>query len=319
MVKFSIITPQYNSYDMMGRYFDSLEKQTYKDFEIVIVDDHSTDGSYEKIKEYSLKSPLNIKLFQTEENSGPGQARNIGLDNASGEWVTFVDNDDWVATDFLEQIVGVIDKERVNCIIYDYCTYREGETSIAKSMYINTPGVKSVSDCVTSVRNHAVGKVYKLAECKEVRFPKLRRCEDVAFVIQAIAACGGAYYLNKPLYYYLQRPTSLSNNSKLDETDLVKAFSILEDKLLQKYPAEMKEKSVADLLYGGVLMICKKGGGASEIKNYIKNYEKKYPQWWKCDIINHLGIFKKVFLNLVRFQFIPGLRLLSYIHSKMIK
>ena len=318
MPKYSIITPQYNSFSLMERYFDSLENQTFKDFEVVIVDDYSTDDSYEKLQEYASRSPLAITLRQAEKNAGPGNARNIGLDNAKGEWITFIDNDDWVVTDFLERVDKVIEREDVNCVIYDYYTWRDGKTSIAKSMYINGGGVKTLSDCVISVRNHTFGKFYKLSECENIRFPLLRKCEDVAYVCQAIAACGSAYYLNEPLYYYWQRPTSLSNNKKLDEGDLLKAFGMLEKTIGKKYPEEMKEKSVCDILYGALLTMCKAGKSNKEIRQYIEDYEKKYPEWWKCKIIGYIGKAKQVFLKCVQYRLIWGLKGITYVHSRMI-
>ena len=88
------------------------------------------------------------------------------------------------------------------------------------------------------------GGVIPLSICREknIQYLELRHCEDVAFVIRAIEACGSAYYLNEPLYYYYQHPTSLSNNTKLDEADMVRAFAILEDELGSKYTNEIKEK-----------------------------------------------------------------------------
>lgn len=107
MAKYSIITPQFNSFELMDKYFDSLLNQTVRDFEVVIVDDCSTDGSWKKLQEYVRQSPLQITLLQAEKNSGPGNARNMGIEAAKGEWITFVDNDDWVARDFLEKIDAV--------------------------------------------------------------------------------------------------------------------------------------------------------------------------------------------------------------------
>ena len=319
MAKYSIITPQFNSFELMDKYFDSLLNQTVRDFEVVIVDDCSTDGSWKKLQEYVRQSPLQITLLQAEKNSGPGNARNMGIEAAKGEWITFVDNDDWVARDLLEKIDAVIKKEKVNCVIYDYYAWLDGNTSISRSMYINKRGKKSVSDCMISVRNHTVGKFYKLSECQHVRFPKIRRCEDVAYVCQAIAACGNAYYLNEPLYFYRQRPTSLSNNAKMDHSDMVNAFAILEDKFLKKYPLEMKNKSVTDILYGALLMMCKSGKDNTTILNYIKEYEKKYPEWWKCEIIKYLGKPKIAFLKCAQWHFVPGIKLIAYLHSQMIK
>lgn len=268
---------------------------------MVIVDDCSTDGSWKKLQEYVRQSPLQITLLQAEKNSGPGNARNMGIEAAKGEWIAFVDNDDWVARDFLEKIDAVIKKENVNCVIYDYYAWLDGNTSVSRSMYINKRGKKSVS------------------ECQHVRFTKIRRCEDVAYVCQAIAACGNAYYLNEPLYFYRQRPTSLSNNAKMDHSDMVNAFAILEDKFLKKYPLEMKNKSVTDILYGALLMMCKSGKDNTTILNYIKECEKKYPQWWKCEIIKYLGKPKMAFLKFAQLHFVPGIKLIAYLHSRMIK
>lgn len=259
--KYSIITPMYNSFDLMRRYFDSLERQSLKNFEVIIVDDCSTDNSYKNMKEYAKTTPLKMTILKTEKNAGPGNARNLGMDVAKGEWITFIDNDDWVDTDLLRKIENVVSKEKVNCVIYDYYTTDGEKKSVSRSMYSGQAGKVSLSQCMIACRNHAIGKFYKLSNCREknIRYPELRRCEDVAFVCRAIDACETVYYLNEPLYYYYQRSTSLSNNKKLDETDMVKAFNVLEKTLGDKYPEEIKEKSVSDLLYGGLLMMCKSG------------------------------------------------------------
>ena len=319
MAKYSIITPQFNSFDLMDKYFDSLLNQTLKDFEVIIVDDCSTDDSWERLQAYVKNSSLQITLLQSKQNSGPGNARNMGIDAAKGEWITFVDNDDWVATDFLEKVDAVIEREKVNCVIYDYYAWLDGKTSISRSMYINKDGRKTVSDCMISVRNHTVGKFYKLSECKDVRFPNVRRCEDVAYVCQAIAACGNAYYLNEPLYYYRQRPTSLSNNARMGHSDMVNAFAILEEKFGAKYPLEMKNKSVTDILYGALLMMCKSGKSNASVLQYIREYEAKYHEWWKCEIIKYLGKPKMMFLKFAQWHFVPGVKLIAYLHSQMIK
>lgn len=318
MPKFSIITPQYNSFDLMADYFKSLEKQTFKDFEVIIVDDCSTDGSYDKLQEFVASSKLDIKLFRSDINSGPGNARNIGLDHVSGEWITFVDNDDWVVDTFLEEINEVINREKINAVIYDYYGYLNGKLSIHHSMYIPTAGRKTVSDCVISARNHTVGKFYKFTNCNRLRFPNIRRCEDVAYVSQAIALCGGAYYLNKPLYYYRQRPTSLSNKSSLDETEMLQAFAILNKTIGEKYRKELCDKSVTDLLYGVLLMMCKAHKSRTEIMKYIYAYEHKYPEWTKSILIPYLGFPKRAFLFFARLHSVLGLKLIAKLHSYLI-
>lgn len=318
MPRFTIITPQYNSFDLMANYFDSLSNQTYKDFEVIIVDDCSVDGSYEKLVEYTKESNLNIRLFQSKYNQGPGNARNIGLDNVKGEWITFIDNDDWVSHDFLEKINNIIEEQNVNAVIYDYYGWLDGKVSINHSMYIPSSGLKTASECVISVRNHTFGKFYKFSDCKNLRFPNIRRCEDVAYVSQALVLCRKAYYLMEPLYYYRQRPNSLSNQSKMDETGMLQAFSILEDRLGNEYPDEIKQKSVCDLLYGVLLMMCKARKSNKELLTYIKKYENKYPDWHKSEIINYLGLPKKVFLKCAKLHSVMGIRIITKIHSYLI-
>lgn len=318
--KYSIVTPMYNSFSLMKRYFASLCQQTYKNFEVIIVDDCSSDDSYEELCKYAEVSPLTIRLFKTEKNGGPGIARNIGMDAARGEWITFIDNDDWVDTHLFEKIEDVIKENEVNSVIYDYYTTNGKENKPASSMYYGEGGVIPLSKCMIYARNHTFGKFYKLSNCREknIRYPEVRRCEDVAFVIRAIDACGSAYYLNEPLYYYYQRPTSLSNNTKLDEADMVKAFAILEDKLGSKYPEELKEKSVTDILYGALLMMCKAGKSKKEIVAYIDSYEKKYPSWEKSEIIKHLGRAKEIFLKMAKSRNVFGMKAIAMVHSLII-
>ncbi len=318
--KYSIVTPMYNSFALMNRYFNSLADQTYKNFEVIIVDDCSTDDSYQRLCDYVKRSPLTIKVLHTEKNGGPGIARNMGMDAASGEWLTFIDNDDWVDVQLLEKIDKVINEYAVNAIIYDYYTTNGKDNKVAKSMYYGTEGELSISDCIKYVRNHTVGKFYKISECRKkcVKYPSLRRCEDVAFVIRAITACEKAYYLDEPLYYYYQRPASLSNNSKLDESDMVEAFAILENEYKETYPNELKEKSVTDILYGGLLMMCKAGKRKDEIIRYINEYESKYPEWEKCKIIDYLGSGKLLFLRMAKKRAVIGMKALATIHSMTI-
>ena len=318
--KYSIITPMFNSFNLMKRYFDSLNYQTFKDFEIIIVDDCSTDGSYEKLLQYVKKSVLTISVYRSEENKGPGNARNIGMNMAKGEWITFIDNDDWVEYTLLEKIDKVLSNNAVNCVIYDYYITDGRNKRVARSMYGGKSGKVSLPDCMMSVRNHTIGKFYRLSNCREnnIYFPELKRCEDVAFVCRAIDACGSVYYIDQPLYYYFQRPSSLSNNKKMDETDMIKAFGILEKELGRKYPKELKEKSVPDVLYGVLLIMCKSGKKNCEIKDYIKIYEKKYPEWYKCESVKKLGKAKEFFLIAARYRQIAIIKLLAYVHSKLI-
>ena len=110
MPRFSVVIPVYNSYNLLEKCLETLEEQTYKDFEVVIVDDCSTDNSFEKLQNYSQDSKLNFHVFKNDKNSGPGETRNNGIRNATGEYVIFIDSDDYIETNSLELINKVIEK-----------------------------------------------------------------------------------------------------------------------------------------------------------------------------------------------------------------
>ena len=95
----SVIVPVYNTEQYLHRCIDSILTQTYTDFELLLIDDGSKDKSGDICDEYALKDSR-IRVFH-KENGGVSSARNLGLDNAAGEWITFVDSDDWIIESYL--------------------------------------------------------------------------------------------------------------------------------------------------------------------------------------------------------------------------
>lgn len=98
--KVSVIVPVYNAGKYLHRCIGSIMAQTYTDFELLLVDDGSTDGSGKICDEYAQKDSR-IRVFH-KENGGAASARNVGLDNACGEWIAYIDGDDWTAPTFLK-------------------------------------------------------------------------------------------------------------------------------------------------------------------------------------------------------------------------
>lgn len=334
MPRFSIVTPSYNSGKYMKDYFQSLEKQTFKDFEIVIIDDCSTDDTYEIISKYVAHSDLDVKLLKNHVNRGPGYTRNRGMNKAEGKWLLFVDSDDSIEPELLEKSNSILESNKraaipINCIVFDYSIVSDTKKSRASSVYGYYPGgIIPVREAIYNVRNHVCGKIYNasLLKKKKVCFPPLKRCEDVAFTCQAIDACcmdglqqiGTVFYLKETFYNYFQRNSSLSNNKNLDAKDMVDAYRVLNNKLGNKYHEELWEKSISDLLYGGVLMKCKAGMRKAALKRFITSYEKRNPDWYKCRMVHKIGKAKLLFLICIKKRWYLGLKLLTCLHSKMI-
>lgn len=120
---FSLIIPCYNVIQFINQGLETLVNQTFKDFEIIFIDDCSTDDTYNFIANYKDKSSLDITLIKNERNCGPGQSRNNGINIANGQYITFMDSDDWLEHTFFEEMYNCIIKnnaEMVQCDFYRY-------------------------------------------------------------------------------------------------------------------------------------------------------------------------------------------------------
>ena len=116
----SIITAHYNSSEKINNLIDSLQKQTNKDFEWIVVDDCSRDVEFSAMKEKVLKAGLNAKVLQNEKNGGPGVARNNGIKHSYGEYIVFVDCDDVVSNDFVSVLELLSTEKDTDVIAFDY-------------------------------------------------------------------------------------------------------------------------------------------------------------------------------------------------------
>lgn len=119
----SVIVPVYNVKPYLQKCVDSIRNQTYQNLEIILVDDGSTDGSGEMCDEYANKDSRVIALHQ--KNAGQGAARNLGLDTAHGEWVGFVDADDWIDLNYYEKLVQAAETADADMACCDRRIYDE--------------------------------------------------------------------------------------------------------------------------------------------------------------------------------------------------
>ena len=120
-MKLSIIVPVYNmaSDGKLNYCLDSLAAQTISDYEVITVDDASTDESFSILQEYEKKYPGKFKAVHSEVNKRQGGAKNIGLSLAKGEWIGFIDSDDWIAPDYLETLYRLLREHRAEISICD--------------------------------------------------------------------------------------------------------------------------------------------------------------------------------------------------------
>lgn len=132
MEKVSIIVPTHNRVEKLKRALDSILKQTYSEIEVIVVDDGSTDSTWDVLKKYQEKDKRIIAIHQ--ENKGASVARNVGIQKSTGTYVSFVDDDDFIEKDIIEKLVEKIKKEKVDLLRYNcyYSTNRNKKEAVRK-------------------------------------------------------------------------------------------------------------------------------------------------------------------------------------------
>lgn len=204
----SIITPSYNCAHYIGKTIESIQAQTYKNWELLITDDCSTDGSREIISEYIKEDPR-IKLFTLNANSGAGIARNNSIREAEGRFIAFCDSDDRWYPDKLEKQLQYMSENRCGMCYSSYMTCNEEDEITGIVVCRNKETLSSLKKddkigCLTIIYDTTkVGKVF---------MPPLRKRQDWAMKLKVLQICKVANGIKEPLAYYRLRENSISRN-----------------------------------------------------------------------------------------------------------
>ena len=204
----SVIVPVYNVEPYLRKCLDSVINQTYKDMEILIVDDGSTDGSGDICDEY--KADKRVRVFHTE-NRGLSCARNVGLDNAKGDWIGFVDSDDWIEPEMYELLIKGAEEtgaDIVECGIFMEFKARTIQYPAIQTTVCETEAIEALIRY--KIRNQVWNKIWK-AECfADIRFPEGRNYEDISTVYKIVqkAKVTG---INGEYYHWRQRASSITH------------------------------------------------------------------------------------------------------------
>ena len=208
----SVIVPIYNVEPYLRQCLDSILAQTYNDIEIILVDDGSTDGCPAICDEYQEKDDR-IVVFHTE-NRGLSAARNLGIDNAHGEWLMFVDSDDWVEPVFCELPLQMALEERADLVIFGLIVFDESGVITIKE--IGHKGIIPAQTAIDFGKNAAWNKLYRITLFDGIRYPEGMFFEDVATTHRLIYRAEQIAAMDIVLYHYRKRERSISsrNDSK---------------------------------------------------------------------------------------------------------
>ncbi len=204
----SIITPSYNSAKFIGKTIDSFISQTYKNWEMIIIDDCSTDSSAEFIKTYEEKDSR-IKLVQLKENSGAAVARNIGIQLAQGRFIAFLDSDDsWLP----EKLERQIDFMLFNDYSFTYTSYLKVDEGGKVLGIVPIPNKINYSELLKTCVIGCLTVIYDTKKIGKQEFPLIRKRQDFALWLKILKKVNYAHGLQENLANYTIRSDSISAN-----------------------------------------------------------------------------------------------------------
>lgn len=237
----SIIVPVYNVKRYVSKCLDSLVNQTYANVEIILVDDGSTDGSGEICDEYEKKYANILVIHQ--KNKGLSGARNTGIAVAKGEYVTFVDSDDFVTLDFIEYLFGMIKSYKADmsiCSSYKFFVGSERKNEKEKDAKIKIFNAQNALENMLyrkDITAYACGKMYSLRLFETIRFPEGQLFEDLNTIYKVIARCDRICWSSAEKYYYLQRENSIVNSGfNIKKMSVIEAGLEIKKFVTERYP-----------------------------------------------------------------------------------
>lgn len=277
MAKISVIVPVYNVEPYLNRCVDSILTQSFTDFELILVDDGSPDNCPAICDEYAKKDERVHVIHQ--ENGGLSSARNAGIDwafaNSDSEWLTFIDSDDWVHTDYLKQLFETAMQAKVDIGICNFVRSKEPmELNNDLKWTAYSPEDFFVKMQVLSTI--ACAKLYKKELFIDLRFPLGRYHEDEFITHRALFNVEKIAFLDEPLYFYFINESSITSSRWNEKRfkDASDAYTIEYDYLLSRgfYRAcNCVARAHIDLLK----TICSMNAGFISNKG-VRVYYKKY-------------------------------------------
>lgn len=223
----SVVVPIYKVEQYLSRCIDSIVQQTYKNLQIILVDDGSPDRCGEICDEYEKRDTRIEVVHKT--NGGLSDARNVGIEMSKGEYITFVDSDDWILSNFYQRCYETIKKYKADMVACPLCSFYEGETGVKHKM----PGDDLVFDDAMAMESMfysdgipwcAPAKLYKKELLGEIRFPKGLLMEDKATTYKLFSKCKRIVFSRIEGYMYLIRPESIMHSAFTERN--MRAFEI---------------------------------------------------------------------------------------------
>ena len=299
MCKISVIIPAYNTENYIKQCLESLVNQTIKEIEIILMDDGSKDNTLALLKAYEAEYPDRVKVLH-KENGGQASARNMGLAYAQGEYIGFVDSDDWVSLDMYEKMYEKAVDEKADIVVCDVIRHYPDKT-----LYNDYTNVSNK----IKYANSSCNKIFRREFAEGVAFPEGLWYEDFEYSAKQVLKTDAISVVHEALYQYNCRDGSTMNNDNAEKNkDILKVLEHIcafakENGWEEKYKAELEFLYIDHVLHTTINRLEEqKSTKKREVIRFIrKEVLKKYPQFYKSKFLQ---------------EYEPKRRILIYMNAK---
>lgn len=299
MVEVSIVIPIFNAENYIDQCMASLMNQTMNDYEVILIDDGSTDGSRQVAEGWKEKYPSIVRVY-SQQNAGQGDARNKGVMYAQGKYILFVDSDDKVAPDLVEEAYHAIIESHADMAIFDAVVVDEAGKKIEDMTGCHTDKKEiSLETFPRLLLEYPCpwNKIYRRDFLIDngLQYPVHMWYEDLVGACMFYACAKKVAVLHKTLYYYLQRPTSVMH-SKVNpkNMEILKAVDLVlnyyrEKGIYDKYAKELEYLAIYHILIAAAGRTVRGDARSSYPDQFMLYMNEKFPVWQKNPYIQELS------------------------------
>ena len=303
MPKVSVIVPIYNVEKYLEKCINSLLSQTLEDIQIILVNDGSKDNSGNISKEYEKNNKDRV-IYVEKENGGLSDARNYGLKYATGDFIAFLDSDDYIEKNAYEEMYNKAIEENADYVECDFIWEFPNKIRMDKQY-----PYKNKKEMLSFVRVVAWNKLIKrqLIIDNNLEFPKGLRYEDVEFTYKLIPFINKFAYVDKPFIHYVQRKGSIAN---VQNERTAEIFTVLDNvtefykknNIYEKYRDELEYNYARYLLCSSLKRMCKIKDKTIREKLLTESWERlnlNFPNWKENVILKTVNIGKNKYMRTV--------------------
>lgn len=321
-ILFSLIVPCYNASSYIINCIDSISKQRfdYNLFEVIFVDDCSSDDTFKILLNAKENYKLNIRIYKNDYNKGPGLTRRFAAELAKGEYVCFCDSDDWLEYNAFEEIFKQIQSHSPDVVIYGMSYVLNGKS---KNQHVTQNFVKGskesyIVNCGESLCNMCVKKNIFL----KIPPIDIRHGEDLALVPLILFKANVITHTDLPLYNYLLRSGSVSlGNLKQDAyNEMIQAFSHIENNLVVDNSIRhiVEFIGIKTVLYSSTLMAIKGKNRNNTLMDIVKKFELRFPEWNNNQYLYNIRRPKRIYLKSIYYRMWILVRIYTWLHAKIL-